>query len=102
MKKTRTKKIKEAREFDKIVADARQDSFKFHLDMCGVKSEGVGATALEALHALKPPVKITTKGVLTISVGDRKKEILLSVQRLKRLFYPNFQLVNVKNLVYGL
>lgn len=49
--------------------------------------ESKGETILEALAALPRPDKIFLKGVLTISQGDKKTEILLQPQRIKRLFY---------------
>src|SRR3990167_4279254 len=102
MKKTRAKRIKEAKEFDKVVAEAKQDMFKFHFVLCGEVFEGKGNTALEALRNLPSPQKITTKGVLTISHGERTKVLTLLIPKVKRIFYPNFQSVIIKQLVYGL
>lgn len=76
--------------------------YKFHLDMCGIISESEGVDALETFSRLKAPDKITNKGVLTITRGENKKEISLTVPRLKRLFYPNFRAVILKGLLYGL
>lgn len=92
-----------SRKTPKEVIDTVLDKpFKFHLDMCGIVSESEGKTALEALQTLKAPDKIVNKAVLTISKGDRKKEIFLNVPRLKRLFYPNFMPITIKGLIYGL
>ncbi len=100
--KNRVTKIKEAKEFDKVIADAKQAPFKFHLNMVGEIFESEAPTALEALRKLQAPPKLINKAVLTISQGDKVKEILLTVPKLKRLFYPNFQNILIKNLVHGL
>ena len=99
----KTKKIKKNEDSNKITEDSKQETlFKFHLNMCGQIFESEGATALDAFKALPKPQKITNKGVLTISKGDKTKEMLLTVPRLKRLFFPNFQKVIIKQLIYGL
>lgn len=101
--KTKANKVKVAKEFDKMAEDAKQETFfKFHLNMCGQIFESERLTALDALRALPKPQKITNKGKLTIFYGDKTKEILLTVPRLKRIFFPNFQKVIIKQLVYGL
>jgi hypothetical protein len=48
-----------------------------------IKSEG--ATPLATLAALKKPVKLLTKGILTISHGDLKKTMLLMPPKLAPL-----------------
>ena len=95
--------VAQAKDFDKIVADAKQEpDYKFHLDLCGQVFEGTGVTALEALQAISVPQKITTKGTLTITHGEKTKIHILLIPKIKRLFYPNFQSVIIKQLVYGL
>lgn len=49
-----------------------------------IKSEG--DTPTEALAGLKRPAKIMSKGVLTVSDGEKKREILLQPVKVKRLF----------------
>lgn len=60
--------------------------------------EGSGATVLEALRAIKKPVKITTKSVLTVTKGDKKHSRPLTIPLAKRMFYPGAQLYHAKNL----
>lgn len=60
--------------------------------------EGQGATVLEALRAIKKPVKITTKSVLTVIKGDKKHSRALTIPLAKRLFYPGMQLHQAKNI----
>jgi len=95
--------VEQAKDFDKIAEDAKQEpNYKFHLDLCGQIFEGTGSTSLEALQAVPVPLKITTKGTLTITHGDKSKTLILLIPKIKRLFYPNFQSVIIKHLVYGL
>jgi hypothetical protein len=62
-----------------------------------------GNTALDALISLPRPEKITGKGFLTITDGEKKKDMLFMPVRLKRLFYsPTFQAIQVKNLIIGM
>ena len=60
--------------------------------------EGSGDTVLEALRAIKKPVKITTKSILTVTKGDKKHSRGLTVPLAKRLFYPAAQQYHAKNL----
>ena len=76
--------------------------FIITLEMEGKVFVGEGATALEALRAVKAPQKITVKGVITVTHGDKKSRRLLTPIRLKRFFYPNAQRVLVKQLVVGM
>lgn len=59
-----------------------------------------GETCLMALQLLKRPIKLMGKGVLTVSQGTKKKELLMMPERLKRLFYPkpDFQAIQAKQL----
>ena len=62
-----------------------------------------GETAQEALVALKRPNKLMMKGVLTITDGVKKREVLMYPQRLKRLFYnKTFQGIQAKVLTAGM
>ncbi len=76
--------------------------YTFSLKLGGETYEGTGATPLEALQAVPRPPKFTTKGILTISHGELKKQLLFMPARLKRMFYPNAQRVLVKWLAAGL
>ena len=63
--------------------------------------EGKSATALEALQTVPIPELIST-GTLTISHGDKTKEMLFSGQALKRIFNPYHQELLVNDLILGL
>ncbi len=60
--------------------------------------KGSGDTVLAALRALKKPVKITTKSVLTVQKGEKKHSRPLTIPFAKRLFYPAAQLYIAKDL----
>lgn len=60
--------------------------------------QATGATVLEALNALKKPVKITTKSVLTVMKGNKTHSRPLTIPLAKRLFYPGTQLAQAKHL----
>lgn len=64
--------------------------------------KGKGETPLDALQSIKRPIKITTKGLLVISNGEKQNEHYLSIPRVKRLFYPLAQAVISKQLAFGL
>ena len=67
------------------------ETVKISIKLGNVIIKGEGATALEALRSIPVPNKITTKGILTISQGTKKKELLYPIPKLKRLFYPQAQ-----------
>lgn len=70
--------------------------FSVSLQLDKTTLEGHGATVLEALRAIKKPVKITTKSVLTVSRGDKKHSRGLTIPLAKRLFYPAAQIYHAK------
>ena len=76
--------------------------FVFSLQYAGKKLVGKGKTPLEALRAIPVPDKIMSKGILTITQGDKKKELLFYPAKLKRIFYANAQPVLIKDLVLGM
>lgn len=59
--------------------------------------EGAGATIGEAFRAIKEPVKIVTKSVLTVKKGDKQLVRALTVPLCKRLFYPSSQIYYIKS-----
>lgn len=75
------------------------EKFKISIQLGNVILNGEGLTALEALQNIPVPLKITTKGLITISQGKKKKELVYAVPKLRRLFYPNAQPILVKYLV---
>lgn len=59
---------------------------------------GTGATLYDALVSLKKPVKIITKGFITVTDGEKTVELMYMPARLKRLFAPLAQTVVSKQL----
>lgn len=87
----------------KKIVKTKQSEFVFTLALGKDIYQGTGKTALEALLALPKPAKLTAKGILTISEGEKKKEIMMMPPRLRRLFYhPTFQAIQIKGLVLGM
>ncbi len=65
--------------------------------------EGKGATCLEALRAIKPPTNdLISTGTVTITHGNKSKEMLFPTQQLRRLLNPYNQEVLVNDLTFGL
>ena len=80
----------------KAVPTGIVETVKISIKLGNVIIGGEGATALEALQSIPVPNKITTKGILTISQGQKKKELLYPIPKLKRLFYPKTQPIIIK------
>ncbi len=72
--------------------------FSVSLKLDKTTLEGNGGTVLEALRAIKKPVKITTKSVLTISKNGKSHSRNLTIPLAKRLFYPASQIYWAKDL----
>ena len=87
-----TKKVKKI----KANPTSSVETVKISIKLGNVIIEGEGLTALEALQNIPVPNKITTKGILTISQGQKKKELLYPIPKLKRLFYPKTQPIIIK------
>lgn len=82
---------------------AKEKVFSITLTMGGVSTTGSGKTALEALTSLPRPLKITSKGEILITDGEKKNLVLMYPIRLKRLFFNKlFQEFQVKNLCMGM
>lgn len=71
--------------------------YSVSLNLAGTTLEGTGDSVLEALRAIKKPVKITTKSILTVSKGDKKHSRPLTVPLAQRLFYPAAQIYHAKS-----
>ena len=75
------------------------DQFSLSLQIGDKVFKGGGATMFDALSSIKKPDKIMGKGVMTITKGEQKKELLYYPIRLKRLFYnKTFQAIQAKQL----
>ena len=59
---------------------------------------------LEALQSLEHPGKIMAKGILTVSRGEKRRQILMMPMKVKQLFYtgPSLLAVKAKQLSKGL
>lgn len=77
-------------------------SYKISIKIGDTVLKGSGATALEAMQKIEKPQKIFTKGVVTVSTGKKERVHVLAPMKLRRLFYPNFQHILVRNLAFGL
>ena len=80
----------------KKATKVKTDIVKISIKLGNIIIKGKGATALEALQSIPVPNKITTKGILIISQGTKKKELLYTIPKLKRLFYPKAQPIIIK------
>jgi hypothetical protein len=61
---------------------------------------GSGSTALAAIQSLPVPVKIVSKGLLKLTNGQKKVELMWMPAKLKRVFQPLAQSVMAKQLEY--
>lgn len=83
----------------KTIEEAPKDEYVFTLRMGGNSYVGKGATALEALENLEKPTKIFLKGVVVLAHGNHStKEMVYTVPRLKRFFFPDARFHLAKNL----
>lgn len=73
-----------------------EPQFSISLTIGGKTYKGSGATPAEALSALSHPPKLMAKGIVCVSHGSARKEILLTPLMLKKLFYPSPSLRAVK------
>ncbi len=58
---------------------------------------GSGETMLDALRAIRKPIKITTKSTIAITHGEKKFTRVLTVPMATRLFYPAAQIYHARN-----
>ena len=99
MKKTTKKNTQPTKSVAKKPKEKVENNlFKIAIKLGNVLLSGEGLTALEEIRSITVPNKITTKGILTISQGEKKKELVYTIPKLKRLFYPNAQPILIKYL----
>ena len=77
---------------------AKEVRYNVSLNLADTTLKGSGVSILEALRAIKKPVKITTKSVLTVTYGKKRHSRPLTIPLAKRLFYPASQMYIAKNL----
>lgn len=82
----------------KTTTPKKKHTYVVSLAIGGVILEGKGENVLTALRAIKKPVKITTKSVLTVKKGNKSHSRPLTIPLATRLFYPAAQIYHAKNL----
>lgn len=78
----------------------KEPVFNLTITLGGVQHKGKGATALEALKSIKPPVKIFTKGDIELTCGKKSMKQTWQPFKVKRLFFPIAQTILSKQLEY--
>jgi len=82
-----------------IVEKQSVSEFEISLRLGDNTFTGTGVTMLEALENLEKPTKIFLKGILNMTHGEKKsKELVLTIPRIKRLFYPIARFHQAKQL----
>ena len=61
---------------------------------------GTGDSMLSALKSIPVPVKVTTKGIINLTDGSKKAELVWIVPKIKKLFQPLAQAVLAKQFNY--
>ena len=79
----------------------KKPEFVFTLKIENETYVGKGATGLEALKAIHLP-ELISYGTLTVTHGDKSKEMTFSSIQLKRLFNPHHQDVLIHDLMIGM
>ena len=74
-------------------------NFSISLTVGGETIKSSGVTMLEAVNALKVPLKIVTKGTLKATHGDKEVELFYPPIRIKRLLYPIARNITAKRLI---
>ena len=81
---------------------AMTQPFEISIKMGDTILYGKGTTALEALQSIERPTKIIQKSIFTISHGNKRKEILFTPVKMRRIFFPSAQPILIKWLAAGL
>lgn len=79
-------------------AKKTKPAYSIVIDFGSEQQSGSGDTMLDALEAVRRPVKIVGKTFISISNGARKANLVYLPTKAKRLFYPNAQLYLAKQL----
>lgn len=80
----------------------KSKQFKISIQVNGETLGGVGETALDALRAIKKPVRISTKGIINITDGEKSKQMVFMPFKLRKLFFPSNQPTLSKFLTLGM
>lgn len=82
----------------------KKKPYSITLNLGGILHESEGDTMLEALQGLKRPDKMMSKAIMTIREGEKSKDMLVPLPRLKRFFFQNvgMQAIHAKYLSLGL
>jgi len=78
----------------------KKDEYHLKITLGSNVFEGKGATALEALKSITPPVKIFTKGDIELKYGKMSMKQTWLPNKIKRLFFPLAQNIITKQLIY--
>lgn len=85
-----------------VLGSMKKDLYSLLLTVGKEKYESSGETMLEALERLPKPETVFLLGTLTVSHGENKRERLLNVREVRRLFFPIAKGVTASNLALGL
>ncbi len=81
----------------------KEPEFTIIIKIDGATFTGTGATGLKALQSIVPPTNdMISTGTVTISHGDKSKEMLFPTAQLRRLLNSYNQEVLVNDLLLGL
>ncbi len=87
----------------KIVTEETAPAFTITVKIDNAVYTGTGETALQALQAVPTPsLDLISTGTVTVTHGDKTKELLFPGMQLKRLLNPYNQAVLVNDLVAGM
>lgn len=78
----------------------RKELYKLTVAFSGNTIHSKGSTVLEALQKLPHPGKITTKGLITLTKGEKKMERMFMPMEMKRILYPIAQVYVAKGMEF--
>jgi hypothetical protein len=99
---TKSKKVIKKRVTKKKATSQSEPGYTFTLVHGAESFVGTGETALGALQNLKKPLKIITKGFITISNGRSERKLMFMPVQLKRMFYPSAQPFLARRFTFGM
>lgn len=79
-----------------------EGTFSITLQLGDVVTQGTGSSMFEALQSIPKPMKIVSKGTVTLSNGVKTRTLAYTPVQIKRLFFPLAQKVIAKQFSYGM
>ena len=76
-----------------------EDLYTLTFTMGTEKRVAIGTTALDTLEKLDAPRKITIKSFLTLTYQDKKIEIMMMPNQMRRFLYPFAHFQSAKKLM---